>query len=335
MTHITIKDIATRLGISVSTVSRALNDHPDINEETKKSVYDVANKLHYSPNIFAKSLKTKRNHQIGVIVPDIRYAFFSSAISGIEEVAYNSGYTISVAQSNEEMQREIMNTNAFISNRVSGLIISISQTTTCPDHFNNLREKDIPFVFFDRALGAINAHKVTIDDFQSAYNAVNYLIKKGYKNIAHFAGPLKLEVYQKRKQGYLQALVDNGLEVKEDLIIEGPLHEEFGYEGVSSFNEKGIMPDAIFSVSDNVAIGAFQKIKEIGKKIPEDIALVGFSNNPVTSLIDPPLTTVEQYANKMGKIAAQMLLDIIEGRIDSNLPESHILETQIIERRSA
>ena len=194
MNHSTITDIAKKLGISPSTVSRALSDHPDISSKTKKQVQKIAKELNYTPNPIAQSLKKNRTSTIGIIVPEIKHDFFSSAISGIEEVAYQSGYTIILCQSNESFEREVVNTNMLMHHRVAGVIVSISQNTKRGDHFRDLIERGIPLVFFDRACEDVKASKVVIDDAKSAYQAVSYLIKKGYKRIAHFAGPIGLEI---------------------------------------------------------------------------------------------------------------------------------------------
>lgn len=333
MRHSTITDIAKKLGISASTVSRALNDHPDISAETKKKVKKVAKELNYRPNPIAQSLKSNRTSTIGVIVPEIKHDFFSSAISGIEQVAYNSGYTIILCQSNESFEREVVNTNLLMYHRVAGLIVSISQNTKQSDHFKDVLEKGIPLVFFDRTCEDIDTFKVVIDDKKSAFNAVSYLIKKGYKKIAHFAGPTGLDICKKRMSGYIDALKENGINVDQNLIKYGGLHEQDGYNSMNSLLEKNIIPDAIFAVNDPVAIGAFQRIKESGLKIPDDIAIVGFSNNKITSLVDPPLTTVNQPSFEMGKKAAEILIDIIENK---NLPDEKeiILNAELIIRAS-
>ncbi|MDH7604401.1 MAG: LacI family DNA-binding transcriptional regulator [Melioribacter sp.] len=334
MRHSTLNDIARKLGISASTVSRALNDHPDISIETKKKVKKVAKDLDYKPNPIAQSLKSNRTTTIGVIVPEIKHDFFSSAISGIEQVAYNSGYTIILCQSNESFEREVVNTNLLMHHRVAGLIVSISQNTKQGNHFQDLIEKGIPLVFFDRTCEDVDTYKVVIDDKQSAFNAVSYLIQKGYKRIAHFAGPVGLDICKKRMNGYIEALNKHGLIINNELIIYGGLHEQDGYDSMSALLEKNIIPDAIFAVNDPVAIGAFQKIKEAGLRIPTDVAIVGFSNNKITSLVDPPLTTVNQPSFEMGKKAAEILINLIEKK---NITEDKeiVLNADLIIRGSA
>jgi len=332
MKHSTIIDIAKKLSLSPSTVSRALNDHPDIKQETKDLVSKTAKELRYSPNRIARSLKNSQTSTIGVIVPEIKHDFFSSAISGIEEVAYQSGYSIIVCQSNESYEREVVNTNVLMHHRVAGVIVSISQTTKCGDHFEDLLKARVPLVFFDRVCDDVAASKVVIDDYKSAYDAVQYLIDKGYKRIAHFAGPKGLGICMRRWSGYVDALQHNHLPVVAELVRYGGLHEQNGYESMDALLRENIVPDAVFAVNDPVAIGAFQRIKEAGLKIPDNVAIVGFSNNKITTLVEPQITTVDQPSFEMGKMAAQMLIDTIENRMPE--PKTFVLNATLIKRGS-
>jgi DNA-binding LacI/PurR family transcriptional regulator len=332
MRHATIVDIAKKLGVAPSTVSRALSDHPDVKKATKEQIKKLAKDLNYSPNPIARSLKSSRTTTIGVIVPEIKHDFFSSAISGIEEVAYQSGYTILVCQSNESYEREVVNTNALMHHRVAGVIVSISQNTKNSDHFKDLLARKIPLVFFDRVCEDVNASKVVIDDCKSARVAVNHLVQRGYKRIAHFGGPKELGICIRRLNGYVEALKQNGLPSPNGFIRYGGLHEEDGYKSMDCMLKENIIPDAIFAVNDPVAIGAFQRIKEAGLKIPGNIAIVGFSNNKITALVDPPMTTVNQPSFEMGKKAAEILIDtIVDGTIE---PRTLTLETELIVRGS-
>ena len=334
MNNTTISDIAKKLRISASTVSRALNNHPDIKPETKEQVKKLAKRLNYSPNPIARSLKTKRTNVIGVIVPEIKHDFFASAISGIEEVAYHSGYIILVCQSNESYEREIINTNALMHQRVAGLLVSISQNTKNGNHFKEPISLGIPLVFFDRACNDISTNKVIIDDAQSAFLAVTHLIERGNKKIAHFSGPKTLEICKQRLKGYKDALKKANLPISNELIRYGDLHEDNGYESMDNMLKENIIPDAIFAVNDPVAIGAFQRIKEAGLKIPGDIAIVGFSNNKITSLVDPPLTTVNQPSFEMGKKATEILIEMIEKEGNSNPKKTVVLDAELIVRGS-
>ncbi len=331
--HTTITDIAKRVGLSASTVSRALNDHPDIKEETKNLVRRTAQELHYTPNPMAQSLKSRRTMTIGVIAPEIKHDFFSSAISGIEEVAHQHGYTIIVCQSNESVEREIANVDVLIHYRVAGVVVSISQETKCGEHFQELLRKKIPLVFFDRVCDDVQASKVVIDDERSAFDAVTYLLHKGYTKIAHFAGPQDLRICSKRMQGYVDALLQHGIPMAEDFVRHGGLDEQDGYRSMDALIRDGAMPEAIFAVNDPVAIGAYQRIKEAGLRIPDDIAILGFSNSTIASLVDPPLTSIEQPSFDMGSRSAEILLDIIDGRM--TVPRTLVLETKLVVRKSA
>jgi len=331
--QVTIKDIAKKLNISPSTVSRALRDHPDISAKTKEMVSSLAEELDYQPDSIAQSLKKRRTNLIGVIVPEIKHNFFSAAISGIEEVAYRAGYAIIVSQSNESYDRECVNVRALISNRVAGLLISISQTTENSDHFKLLERQGIPFVFFDRVCEDIEASKVVVDDFDGAFNAVEHLIKSGYKRIAHLAGPKHLSISQCRLHGYLSALKKHKIPYDENLVVYGGLNEEDGARGFHKLLQLDQLPDALFAVNDPVAIGAFEKIKEHGLKIPEDIALVGFSNNPITRLVEPSLTTVSQPAYAVGKRAAKLLIEQVKSG-ENFIPRKEVLKTELIVRDS-
>jgi DNA-binding LacI/PurR family transcriptional regulator len=330
--HATIIDIARKLGISPSTVSRALSDHHDISNETKKRVEHIAKELKYYPNPIARSLKSNRTKTIGVIVPEIKHDFFSSAISGIEDVAYQSGYTILLCQSNESFEREVVNTNLLMHHRVAGVVVSISQNTKSGDHFNELLKRRMPLVFFDRVCEDVIANKVIIDDYKSAFDAVTYLIKKGYKKIAHLGGPTELLICKKRLEGYVDALRQAGVATPKTFIRYGGLHEHDGYQSMDSLLSEKTVPDAIFAVNDPVAIGAFQRIKKAGLKIPDDVAIIGFSNNSITSMVDPQLTTVDQPSFEMGRTSAQILIDLIENRVVE--PKIFVLETKLIIRGS-
>ncbi|MGE5432310.1 MAG: LacI family DNA-binding transcriptional regulator [Syntrophomonadaceae bacterium] len=335
MKNKTIVDIAKELQISPSTVSRALNDHPYINKETKLLVKKVARQMGYMPNPIARGLRQNRTTSIGVIVPEIKHDFFSSAISGIEEVAYRSGYTIIVCQSNESYEREVLNTKAMILHRVAGLIACISQTTINGKHFNEVLERNIPLVFFDRVCPDVPASKIIIDDRKSAFNAVDHLIKRGYSKIAHFAGPKALDICSNRFSGYKEALEKSNISVDENLICFGGLHEEDGYKSMDKLLRNKTDIDAVFAVNDPVAIGAFQRIKEAGLRIPEDLGIVGFSNNTITTIVDPPLTTVNQPSMNMGKRAAEIIIGLINDKTSSLKPFTEVLEADLIIRGSS
>ncbi len=233
----TIIDMAKELGISPSTVSRALSNHPDIKHETKVKVKKLAKVLRYYPNPIAQSLRSNQTKSIGVLVPEIKHDFFSSAISGMEDVAYKLGYTIILCQSNENYKREVVNINMLMHHRVAGVLVSISQNTKNGNHFQDLTKRRIPLVFFDRVCEDVIVCKVVIDDYKSAFDAVNYLIEKGYKRIAHLGGPKELDICRKRKNGYLDALRHSGISIQKNLIRCRGMQEQDGYASIDFFRE--------------------------------------------------------------------------------------------------
>ncbi len=332
MKHKTIIDIAKRLKLSPSTISRALNNHPDIKESTRAKIKKVAVEFNYRPNPIAQSLKKNRTNTIGVLVPEIKHDIFSSAISGIEEIAYKSGYTIILCQSDENYEREVVNTNLLMHQRVAGVIVSVSENTRVGGHFNDLLNAGIPIAFFDRSCDSVIADKVIIDDYRSAFDAVAYLIAKGYKRIAHFAGPQTLEISQKRMKGFIDALKQANMPLIDGFVIDGELHESHGYKSMDELIQKKNVPDAVFAVNDIVAMGAFRRIKEVGLRIPEDIAVLGFSNSRLTTMVSPTLTVIDQFPFEMGKKAASMLIEMIEGK--RTKPKTFIIESKLIIRES-
>jgi LacI family transcriptional regulator len=308
--QVTIKDIAKALGISPSTVSRALKDHPDISPRTRKAVKELAERLHYEPNAIALSLRSKSSKTIAVILPQIVHYFFSSVINGIEEVAYDAGYTVIICQSNEDYTKEKEIVHTLLSKRVDGILASVSKTTTNFDHFLEIQKSNVPIVFYDRVLNLPNSDRVIVDDYTGSYKAVEHLIKMGCKRIAHLATSQDLLIGRNRKNGYIQAMKDNNLEIDEEIILrcDTDKHAQKCIPYLLSL-QKTI--DGIFAVNDLTAITAMYIIKRSGYKIPDDIAIVGFSNSVYSSMTDPPLTSVEQQGYEMGKRACSLLFDRI------------------------
>jgi len=332
--QITIKDIARILSISPSTVSRALKDHPDINVDTKKAVNELAQKLKYQPNAVAISLKNSRSNTIAVMIPEIVHYFFSSVISGIEDVASQKGFTVIICQSNESFEREVANARTLLSHRVDGVLVSISKQTHSFDHLLDLQEGGIPLVFFDRIAPEVNADQVIIDDKEAAYKATRHLIETGRKRIAHFAGPQNLVIGKDRLQGYMNALSEAGIPVDNRLIVEADTFEKARNAVVKMLDEKNI-PDGIFAVNDLTAIGAMQTIQKRGYKIPDEIAIVGFSDGYLSGITDPHLSSVDQHGYEMGTTAAEMLFHRILSTEDEYIPEINVLNADLIVRGSS
>ncbi len=337
--QVTIKDIARELGISPSTVSRALKDHPDISVATKKAVNELADKLNYQPNIVALNLRQKKTNTIGVIIPEIVHFFFSTVISGIEDVAYTAGYNVILAQSNESYQREITDMKALFNSRVDGMLLSISRETTNFDHIESIISKGVPIVFYDRMYNSPNSSKVIVDDYAGAKEAVNHLIEQGCKKIAHINGSPNLIISIDRFRGYTDALKENKIESNEDLIVncQSGTFEE-GKRATNKLLSQKNLPDAIFAGNDPMAMGAMMAIKEKGLKIPQDVAIVGFSNWFFGELMDPSLTTVDQPGFEMGQEAARLLIRQIEMKDKEDFdpqPETKILKTRLVIRNSS
>ena len=332
--QITIKDIARILSISASTVSRALKDHPDINVDTKKAVNELAHKLKYQPNAVALSLKNSRSNTIGVIIPEIVHYFFSSVISGIEDVASQKGFTVIICQSNESYDREVANARTLLSHRVDGILVSISKNTLSFEHLLDIQEGGIPLVFFDRIAPEINADQVIIDDMEASYKATRHLIETGRKRIAHFAGPQSLLIGRDRLQGYLNALSEAGIPIDNRLIIEADNFEK-ARNAVIEMLDAEIVPDGIFAVNDLTAIGAMQTIQKRGYKIPGDISIVGFSDGSFSGITDPNLTSVDQHGYEMGTTAAEILFTRILSSEEKYIPEIKVLQADLIIRGSS
>ncbi len=331
--QITIKDVARELGVSVSTVSRALKDHPDISPQTKQLVRDMVERMKYKPNAIALSLRNRRTNIIGVIVPEIVHHFFSSVISGIDEAAVEAGYNVMFFQSNESYEREIMNIQSIINSRADGLLISVAKGSKKFNHIRQLLDDNIPVVFFDRAPEEIETDKVIVDDFEGAFTAVDYLIKTGCRRIAHFAGPQHLQISYLRKRGYISALEKNGLRVDDELIITCDTFDA-ALDVTRIVMSKSRPPDAIFTVNDMTAVGTLNTVKAMGFKVPGDVSIVGFTDGLVSSITDPLLTTVSQHGFEIGRKAAEILIKRINDECESSQPVTEVVKTDLVVRES-
>lgn len=331
--QVTIKDIAKELGISPSTVSKALKNHPDISESTRRAVNDLARKLNYNPNPIALSLRNSRSKIIGLVIPEIVHHFFSSVISGIEDLAYDAGYNVMIYQSNESFNREVMACEALFSSRVEGILLAFSKETRNFDHIRKIMDSGIPIVLYDRVCDEIQTDKVTVDDYEGAYNAVCHLAATGCKRIAHLAGPPGLRITDLRKSGYLDALRDNKLKIDRDIVVYCDTFKQ------SFIRTKQLMnlpdrPDAIFAVNDLTAAGVMKSANEMGLRVPKDLAVVGFSNNVMSQLTNPTLTTVDQHGYQIGQTAIQLLLDRLMNTSSSRPFIHQVIKTDLIVRES-
>ncbi|MFW5656947.1 MAG: LacI family DNA-binding transcriptional regulator [Bacteroidota bacterium] len=331
--YVTIKDIARQLGVSASTVSRALKDHPDISKSTKDAVQELAEKLNYQPNALALSLKHRSSKTIGVIIPEIVHFFFSSVISGIEDVAYEAGFTVIICQSNEMYSREVENTKALIAHRVDGILISVTKNTSQYKHLENIMESGIPMVFFDRIVPEITADQVIIDDEMAAYKATKHLIDLGRKRILHFSGPSNLLIGRQRLAGYLRALKEAGMEENRDLIVNVDSYEG-GFRAIRWLIDREVDFDGLFAVNDSTAIGAMHALQNHNISIPQQVAIIGFSDGRLSSISRPTLSSVDQHGYEMGSQAMLLLLERINATEDYPAVTKK-LETNLVIRSSS
>lgn len=334
MSGVTISDIASELNISPSTVSRALSDHPRISTTTKKAVQDVAARLNYRHNSIAAALRSGKTNMLGVVVPTSDRSFFSSVIRSIEQVATASGYNVMITQSNDQEKMERSNIEALLRAQVDGIIASISRETSDYSHFQKLADSGLPLVLFDRVAELNDTSIVRIDDYRGAYEATAHLIAQGCNRIAHFAGLQKLDIYQQRLRGYKDALQEHGVSFDTALVYYSNVKIEDGRAGMQALLQLENPPDAVFSASDYAAIGAMQVLKAEGKRIPEDVALIGFMNETFTSFVDPGLTSVDQLSEKMGEIAAKTFLEQVNS-LEGFAPRKIILSPKLIIRNSS
>lgn len=331
----TIHDIARKLNITASTVSRALNDHPRISAETKKAVLKAAEKLNYQPNHIAAALRNGRSNIIGIIVPTADRSFFSSVIRGIEEIANRSKYNVMICQTYDNYDKEIASVEAMLNSRVDGIIASHAKETENFDHFAKARQRGIPVIFFDRSNDDLEISHVVIDDFLGAFKATEHLIEQGYKHIAHFTNTKKISIYRERLRGYREALQRHGIEYDPSLVVESNLQLEDGRNSMTHLLESVKRSDAVFSASALGAVGAMQILKERKLRIPEDVGLVAFSNETFTSFTEPSLTIVDQHSLRIGNAAAEIFLEEIAVRNSKYIPQKVVLKPELVIRESS
>jgi DNA-binding LacI/PurR family transcriptional regulator len=329
----TIKDIAQRLNISISTVSRSLRNAPDVSPDTKQAVIALSEELNYQPNKLALSLRQKQTHTIGVIVPNLDYVL-STMVKGIDEVALEAGYTVMVCQSNESYGREILNTRRLLDSLVDGLIISVSSETKLFDHFKKVQERGLPIVIFDRVTPNLIAPSVRIDNEEGGLLATEHLLEQGYRRIAILAGPANLGISNSRLEGYLKALKKYKIRKDNSLIVYCDFNQDYAYYATKELLALKKRPDAIFTISDRMAIGAMLAIKERGLKMPQDIGLVGFNNEPAVSLVTPGISSVDMPSFELGKAAAKLFIETMHNNDDMSYVEQ-VLKPRLQIRESS
>lgn len=312
---ITIKDVANKLNVTTSTVSRALNDHHSISDKTKILVRKTAEELNYSPNKVAASLRSGKGNSIGVIVPKIDSNFMSSCISGIESVAYPAGYNLIICQSNETYKREIHNIQTLIDSQVSGILMSLSNETKDSNHLQKIIDKNTPLVMFDRIADDLDVDFVVNDDYTATKKTIKHLVNQGYKKIAYIGAASHIYVYKNRLNGYLDSLKEFNLESNDAWIVTNINSQEEAFEVTKKMfksKDKNNCPDAFFCTSDINALGTMLALEEMGLKIPEDVGVIGYANDQFSRIIKPSLSSIEQHPKDLGENSAKILLDLLK-----------------------
>jgi DNA-binding LacI/PurR family transcriptional regulator len=330
--RISLKDIANELGVSISTVSRGLKDHPDISHEMIFRIKELAGSMHYSPNPLAMGLLRQETRMIGVIVPDLVTHFYSSIISGIEEYAKSQGYFILMASSNESMEKEVESVSNLLKARVDGMIVCLSKETDRFDHFLQLIENEIPLVFFDRVCLAELVPCVVADNRNSVEKIVSHLKGEGFRRIAFISGPAYLSISKERIEGYLSGLKKSGLEYDPDLLQSCSMLTEEAIRITDSFLSLPNPPDAIFAINDMVIFTVMKELKRRGIKMPEDFGVVGFADEFHATFSSPELTTITHPTREIGIKAAELFFKRKE---DPTFFERIVLQTELVARESS
>lgn len=332
MKSITIKDIARELGVSASTVSRALQNHPDISEETRRLVHAYAKEHNYRPNMMASNLRTAKNTTVGLLIPSATHYFYASVLKGVEQLAQEAGYSIIIAQSEEDPTREKQALKALVSARVAGILACASKNTHTFEHLSDVANEEIPLVLFDRRC-PVECDQVLSDDFSGAFRAVEYLIQTGARKIAYYTSPLRIQTAAERFRGYKEALQKYGIEVNPDLIIECDNRNGAQIMTPDFFANVGV-PDAVLAVNDATAAGILQAAKILNIAVPQQMQICGFSNDIIARHTDPMLTTVQQHGRQMGQMAMQMLLDRMQEQEIHEPSKIYVIPTDLIIRES-
>ncbi|QDH79175.1 LacI family transcriptional regulator [Echinicola soli] len=335
--EITIYDIAKDLGVSPTTVSRALNDHPAVNAKTKQRIFEAADKMGYRSNVFASNLRRKSTNNIGIIVPRLNSSFQSSVLAGMEKSANEAGFNLIISQSLESYEKERANARSMFNSRVDGLLVSLAGNTEKTEHFQPFMEKGIPVMFFDRIASKPGCTGVIIDNRQAGYNATKHLIQQGCKNIVHVLGNLKINVYDERLKGYKYALMDHDIPFSQDNVIHSDLNEEAGEDIANKILAMKPMPDGLFVSNDACAASCIRSLKQAGIAIPEDIAVVGFNNDMISRLIEPNLTTTHYPGYEMGEVAMKNLINHLSDSTEGVLQNTNTitLRSELIIRDSS
>ncbi|SDG64130.1 LacI family DNA-binding transcriptional regulator [Winogradskyella thalassocola] len=331
----TLKDIASELNISPAAVSKAMHNDSRISEKTKKEVKRVAKKLNYQPNHLASALRKGKSNLVGVIVPRTNSNFFSSVLENMEAVLNKAGYNIIITQSNESFEKECKNIDTLLYTQVDGIIASMANETVDLSHYEKIKSNGIPLILFDRGENDLNVDYVGINDYDSSHIIVEHLVEKGCKRIAHIGGYRRTRIFNNRIRGYVDALKKNNLPIDDTLIVESSLTLEDGRLEMEKLLQLKNRPDAVYAASDNAALGALQVLNENQIKVPNAIRLVGFGNEPFTSLVSPSITSVDQHSKDIGRIAAETFLNHVSKDDIKQSLNKIILDAELIVRDSS
>ena len=332
----TIYDIAKKLNIAASSVSRALSNSEHVNENTRKLVMAAAAELNYKRNILASNLRKGHSKTIGIVVPRINQNFFSNVIAGIEEATYQKGYNLIICQSNESHAKEIKCVNTLINQHVDCIVISVSADSHEYKHLQHVIDAGIELIQFDRVTDELETLKVINDNEQGAMDAVSHLIEQGYKRIALLEGPQNLKIFKDRREGYLKGLQKHGLQVIDELVIENAWTKELGAKGTKKLLGLPEPPDAIFaSTSDFSALGVLEMALAMGIKVPSELGICGYANEPFTEITSPSITTIDQFSHYMGKTVADLFFQEMHNKTDAAITPTVIsIKPELIIRSS-
>jgi LacI family transcriptional regulator len=334
MKEVTIYDIAREMGVSAATVSRSLKNHPSISEKVKKKIKEKAEAMGYRSNTFASNLRTKRTFTLGVIVPRLDSNFMSTVLAGIEKIANDCGYNLIISQSFESQKKEVANTITMFNSRVDGLIVSLASDTTDMNHFLRFLDKKIPVLFFDRVCDKLECISVVIDNFKMGYEVTKHLIEQGCRSIMHITGNQNRNVYLDRFRGYKSALEEFNLIVNPEMVIETNLSIDDGINIAHEILKSEKRPDGIFIANDACAAGCLTTLKSNGIRIPEDISIAGFNNDPISQLLEPKLTTVNYPGMEMGEMVTKFMINHLNGSSNLSITNQIILQAELLIRES-
>lgn len=334
--RVTIYDIAESLGMSASYVSRALNDHPTVSEKIRQVVKEQARQLNYTHNTYAANLRQGSSRTVGVIVPQINQRFFSEAIAGIEEVCSENNHSLVICQSRDSFEQEARAIETLIRQNVSCIIISISRETQDPQYLQEIQRCGIPLIQFDRVLQDLDSFLVVNNNREVSYLGVKHLAEQGYKKISFMGGPEHLLIYKNRREGYIKGMEEEGLKIQKNLMVEGAFTKEKAYEAALRLLCMKNRPDAFFAVSDMQSFGILQAARDLNIQVPDQLGILGFSNEVFTEMLHPTLSSIDQKSKELGKTAANIYFNEVLHKKKNDPPmKKKIIQSELIIRESS